>query len=177
MQRQRRKLDLALAILILSGSLFGQTLSEQTRQGEYDRHLLELQKAMPGWRAAVEQVDVERLTISYQNGKLIEEAKAITLQNFDTARLLAVRIAAHPRLADEISLFGLLGEINSSIAMLDNDLLSFARNGQPADGWESHLETIDDPLSQEQVFQLGAVTAAAQSMESRCSPVFAVGVP
>ena len=96
------------------------------QQVEYNRHLLEVQHEIPQWRADVLQVDVDRLSISYQDGKLIEQAKVPALENLDTASLLVSRILLRHHLADEISLFGILGEINFSITMLDDDLLSIA---------------------------------------------------
>ena len=72
------------------------------------------------------------------------------------------RILLHPHLADEISLFGLLGEINSSISSLDQVLLNNAgdQDQRTVVAWTDRLTAITNgPLSQEQMFQLNAVIA------------------
>lgn len=162
-----------VAIAVFGLLFLLQAPSCRAQQLEYNRHLLELQRTLPQWRAVVLEVDANRLNISYQGGKVIEQGRRIALQNLETANLLVSRILVRRHLADEISLFGLLGEVNSSLNSLDQDLLNFAgdQNQKTVAGWTDRLVAITDgPLSQEQIFQLKAVTAIADTIEARCSP-------
>jgi hypothetical protein len=121
----------------------------------------------------VEQVDPERLKISYQNGKVIDQQKGIALTDLESEARFITAIRLRHRLSDEISLFGLLGEVNSSIVGLGDDLLEFAgtQDQHVITLWSDRLGAIaGGPLTNEIVFQLGAVTAYADSIEARCSP-------
>jgi hypothetical protein len=138
-------------------------------QKEYSQHLSDLEKSLPNWQWEIKQIEISKLQVSYQNGVVLEKTRNIALGNMLNAYVFIGKIRLTNRLSDEISLFGLLGEINTSMAGLSDDLSQFTSRG---DGkrvveWQEKISKITYDVSVEQVFQLNVVRSFADALQDR----------
>jgi hypothetical protein len=145
-------------------------LETQTLQ-EYDTHLTTLRDSIASWRSLVNQIDPEKLNVSYSLGKLLYQQKSVLMQDMQVAYHYSSDVPTTNRtLSAKIELLAIVKDVHTQMDSLSEMLTVWVSQDQKlAQTWGVQLGAITNgPLNTEEQYQITAVEQFADELERRC---------
>ena len=153
------KRTLSLLVAVLTFTCVAQA---QMSRDEYKTFLTRLNDASIRWKLAISEVNLERIDIPYQQGKIIEDNRAIALKNIEQVQY-AARRSRQPNLVVDIALQSGLSDLMDNIS----EIAHWLPAGELTTAWTERSADLTKEIGRFELDLARHVTARAQYLEDQ----------